>query len=42
LLHFTDPLRQLYRGFIAVDSRRIYFTIGSRESDVWVMELTRK
>jgi len=42
LLHFTDPARQLYRGFIAVDSRHVYLSIGSRESDVWVMELMRK
>jgi eukaryotic-like serine/threonine-protein kinase len=42
LLQFTDPLRQLYRGFIAVDSRHVYFSIGSRESDVWVMELMQK
>ena len=42
LLHLTDPLRQLYRQWIAADSRHIFFTIGSRESDVWVMELTRK
>jgi Tol biopolymer transport system component len=42
LLHLTDPLRQLYRGRIAIDARRIYFTIGARESDIWVMELNRK
>ena len=42
LLHLTDPLRQLYRQSIVADSKHIFFTIGSRESDVWVMELTRK
>jgi TolB protein len=42
LLEFRDPLRQLYRGSFALDSSHIYFTIGSRESDLWVMELNRK
>ena len=42
LYHFADPLRQLYRGVISADSKNIYFTIGTRESDVWVMELNRK
>ena len=38
LLEFRDPLRQLFRGSFALDSSHIYFTIGSRESDIWVME----
>jgi serine/threonine-protein kinase len=42
LYHFADPLRQLYRGVIWVDSKNMFFTIGTRESDVWVMELNRK
>jgi Tol biopolymer transport system component len=42
LLELRDPLRQLFRGTIALDSSHIYFTIGSRESDLWVMELNRK
>jgi serine/threonine-protein kinase len=42
LLRLLDPLRQLYRGKFAVDPNHIYFTIGSRESDIWVMELNRK
>lgn len=42
LLEFRDPLRQLFRGSLALDSSHIYFTIGSRESDLWVMELNRK
>ncbi|MGH7605147.1 MAG: TolB family protein [Gemmatimonadaceae bacterium] len=42
LLELSDPLRQLYRGIFAVDQGHIYFTVGSRESDIWVMELNRK
>lgn len=42
LLELSDPLRQLYRGIFAVDQSHIYFTVGSRESDIWVMELNRK
>lgn len=42
ILHLTDPLRQFYRPLMALDGKRIYFTIGTRESDVWVMELNRK
>ncbi len=42
ILHLTDPLRQFYRGLIDVDSKHIYFTLGTRESDVWVMELQKK
>jgi hypothetical protein len=42
LYHFADPLRQLYRPIISVDSKRLFATIGTRESDVWVMELNRK
>jgi Tol biopolymer transport system component len=42
LYHFADPLRQLYRPIISVDSKRLFATIGTRESDVWVMELKEK
>lgn len=42
VLQLRDPLRQLFRGSFALDSSNIYFTIGSRDSDVWVMELSRK
>ena len=30
LLHMTDPLRQAYRQWIAVDPSHVYFTIGTR------------
>jgi TolB protein len=39
---FSDPLRQPYRPTMAASSKQIFFTIGTRESDVWVMELNRK
>lgn len=42
LLELRDPLRQLYRGEFTMDSSHIYFTIGSRESDIWVMELNHQ
>ena len=40
LVRFTDSSRQFYRPALASDGRNFYFTIGSRESDVWVMELS--
>ncbi|HEX6251193.1 MAG TPA: protein kinase [Gemmatimonadaceae bacterium] len=42
LIRFTDPSRQFYRPALASDGRNFYFTIGSRESDIWVMELSKK
>ncbi len=42
LYHFSDPLRQIYRFNLWADSKNIFFTLGTRESDVWVMELKNK
>jgi hypothetical protein len=42
IYRFTDPLRQPYRPTMSASSKEIFFTIGTRESDVWVMELNRK
>ncbi len=42
LYRFTDPLRQLYRGAIAVGEQQFYFVLGARESDIWVMDLIWK
>jgi len=42
VLELRDPMRQLYRGSFTLDSSHIYVTIGSRESEIWVMELNRK
>ena len=39
VLHFTDPMRQLYRSTFDVFGNSFYFTIGDRQSDVWTMEL---
>lgn len=41
LLAFDDPTRQPRRPEFDTDGRRLFFTIASDESDVWVMELTR-
>jgi Tol biopolymer transport system component len=40
VLHFTDPLRQLYRSSFDVFGRSFYFIIGDRQSDVWTMEIS--
>lgn len=42
LVRFTDPARQFYLTDLASDGRNFYFIIGSRESDIWVMELSKK
>ena len=42
LVLFDDPARQPARYGFATDGRTFYFTIGSNESDVWVMELERR
>ena len=42
LVLFDDPARQPARYGFAMDGRLFYFTIGSNESDVWVMELERR
>ena len=42
IFHFTDPMRQLYRSTIDVFGNNFYFTIGDRQSDVWMMELKKR
>ena len=42
VLHFTDPLRQLYRSTFDVFGDNFYFTIGDRQSDIWTMDLKKK
>ncbi|CAN5231456.1 hypothetical protein BH23GEM2_BH23GEM2_14310 [soil metagenome] len=42
VFHVTDPSRQFYRPALVADGSNLYFVIGSRESDVWVMELSKK
>jgi Tol biopolymer transport system component len=41
LVRFDDPVRQSLRGDFTTDGGRFYFTITSRESDVWVLTLER-
>jgi serine/threonine protein kinase len=42
LVTFDDPERQPVRYTFVTDGRRFYFTLGRRESDVWVAELRRQ
>jgi serine/threonine-protein kinase len=41
LVRFDDPERQQTRYGFATDGRTLYFTMGSHESDIWVMDLRR-
>ena len=42
LVDFDDPERQPVRYAFMTDGTRFYFTLGSRESDVWVAELNQR
>jgi len=42
LVNFDDPARQPVRYGFATDGRTFYVTLGSHESDIWVMELERR
>lgn len=42
ILNFADRSKQPYRPEFSSDGRNFYFTIGSRESDIWVMELKKE
>ena len=42
LVRFDDPTRPSTRPELIADGKRFYFTINDRQSDVWVVELTRK
>lgn len=39
VLRFDDPARQPRRTEFATDGRRLFFTITTDESDIWVMDL---
>ncbi len=41
LVRFNDPARQAYRPEWSMGAGRIFFTIDDRQSDVWVMDVTR-
>lgn len=40
IVRFADVSRPSYRGNFGVDSRRFYFAINERQSDIWVAEVT--
>jgi serine/threonine-protein kinase len=39
LVRFDDPLRPSFRPEFATDGDRFFFTVGTQESDIWVMDL---
>jgi len=39
LVRFDDPYRRSSRKEFATDGKRLFFTMGSVESDIWVMDL---
>ena len=39
LVRFDDPSKRSNRREFTTDGERFYFTIGGRESDIWLMEL---
>jgi len=42
VLHFIDPSRQIYLPAVDVHGENFYFTIGDRQSDIWVMDLKKQ
>ncbi len=42
LVDLDDPSRPFTRYGLATDGRRFYVTLGSKESDVWMMKLERR
>jgi Tol biopolymer transport system component len=42
LVRFDDPSRPSYRVEWATDGKRIFFAVNDRQSDIWVVELSRK
>jgi Tol biopolymer transport system component len=38
-VRFDDPTRSAGRREFATDGRNFFFTLGLRESDIWVMQL---
>jgi len=39
LMRFDDPTRTSSRPEFATDGKRVYFTLGQRQSDVWTVDL---
>jgi Tol biopolymer transport system component len=42
LVRFDDPTRPSSRPEFTTDGKRLFFTIGNRQIDIWVMELALK
>jgi Tol biopolymer transport system component/DNA-binding SARP family transcriptional activator len=42
LVRFDDPSRPSGRSEFDTDGKRLFFTIGTRQSDIWVMELKER
>ncbi len=42
LVRFDDPSRQHSRYGFATDDHHFWFTLGTQESDVWVLELNER
>ena len=42
VVHLKDPNHQFYRTNLDLDTRNFYFPLGTRQSDIWTMELKKK
>jgi Tol biopolymer transport system component len=42
LVRFDDPTRPSSRPEFTTDGKRLFFTVGSRQSDIWAMELRKR
>jgi Tol biopolymer transport system component/tRNA A-37 threonylcarbamoyl transferase component Bud32 len=42
ILEFDDPMRQQTRYGFTTDGRKLFMTLGSHESDVWVLDLEER
>jgi Tol biopolymer transport system component/serine/threonine protein kinase len=42
LVRFDDPSRPSSRPEFTTDGKRFFFTVGSRQSDIWAMELRKR
>jgi Tol biopolymer transport system component len=41
LVRFDDPARPSSRPEFATDGKRLFFTVGTRQSDIWAMEMVK-
>ncbi|HMI54587.1 MAG TPA: hypothetical protein VK494_00225, partial [Gemmatimonadaceae bacterium] len=42
LVRFDDREKRPFNPFFSTDGKTIYFTLGSHEADIWVMDLRKK